>query len=291
MITLFSGTGSQIFLGTSAGTTASSAVTPWDDVLHRGWHEGVPENTLPAYYLLAKNGYHWGECDVRLTADKQIVLAHDSGITGMLNGVQTTLNVQDSTAAELKQLVLATHQAYGEIHIATLAELLELAKTVNIGIVIDVKSAAAMMQEEGNKILAKTVMASGWADHVIYMPLSINSAKWIREIDRNASFDFVTSVYDSNRESFLSGLANYQELLTGANTVGFDLNASAFGGDDVIAAIHGAGLSVSFWNVSNTNYYPYSPLRITYSGYGNAYIGREYIRRKQTELAAKYPTG
>ena len=287
---VYTGTGKSIEL--NAGGTAAAVdtpFTPWDDVLHRGWHEGVRENTLPAYYLLAKNGYCWGECDVRLTADNQIILCHDATITGTRDGVSVTLTVAESTADEITSLVLQTHKTYGDIHPCTLAQLLELSKTVNIGIVIDVKSAGNMMQEAGNKILAQTVVASGWADHVVYMPLSINAAKWIQEIDRNASFDFVSSVYDNNKESFISGLSGYQALLTGANTVGFDLNAAATGGEEVINAIHNAGLSVSFWGVGNTSFFPYNPLRVTYNAYSSAHLGRDYIRQQQSALATKYP--
>lgn len=284
---LFTGTGTKLQLSNSA---RSSDFTPWDDVLHRGWHEGVPENTLPTYYLIAQRGYSWGECDVRLTADKQIILCHNSTITGTRNGVSTTLDISQSTAEEITALVLQTHETYGDIHPCTLAQLLELAKTINIGIVIDVKSAGSMMQEEGNRILARTVVASGWADHVVYMPLGINAAKWIQSVDKNASFDFVTSVYDNNKESFMTNLSAYRELLTGGNTVGFDLNASAWGGDEVIDAIHDAGLSVSFWGVDNTSFFAKSPLRVTYGGYTSAKLGRQHILNQRAALAAQYPT-
>ena len=103
---------------------------------------------------------------------------------------------------------------------------------------------------------------TGWADHVVYMPLGINAAKWIQDVDKNASFDFVSSVYDSGKESFIANLSAYRELLTGGNTVGFDLNASAWGGDDVIDAIHNAGLNVSFWGVNNTSFFAKNPLRV-----------------------------
>lgn len=288
MITLFTGTGTTIRIDNSS----DSLFTPWDDVLHRGWHEGVPENTLPAYYLIARNGYHWGECDIRLSLDGHPVLAHDSTLTGTVDGVSTTMTVAESSVEELKTLVLANHSQFGPICPCTLTELLELAKHINIGIVLDIKSASNTVGETFYKNLAKTVVASGWADHVVYMPAAgINSAKWIQEIDRNASFDFVTSIYTSNKETFLSNLAGYRELLTGANTVGFDLNASSFGGEEVITAIHGEGLSVSFWNVNNTNIYPHGPLRVTYTGYKTAHLGRDYIQQKQTELDAKYANG
>lgn len=289
MTTFFTGTGTPIRID---GSAADLSITPWDDVLHRGWNSGVPDNTLPAFYLVWENGFSWGECDLRMSSDKQVILAHDNTISGKLNGVDTTLTVPDSTAQQLCSLVLQTHEKFGDIHPCTLAEVLDLAKTVNMGLVLDVKNGSnTFNNEEFHKILAATVVASGWAAHVVYMPTTLQGAKWIQEVDRNASFDFVASVYDSGKESFLSGLANYRELLTGANTVGFDLNTSAWGGEDVITAIHDAGLNVSFWNVSNTNFFQYSPLRVTYTGTGKANLGRDHIRQKRFDLATRYPSG
>ena len=118
----------------------------------------------------------------------------------------------------MKQLVLSNHATYGEIHPASLADLLELAKTINIGLVLDMQS-----------------------------------------------------------------------LLTSSNTVGYDFQGGV--SDECIEIVHNAGLSVSFWGISDTGHFRHNPLRVTYSGYGYAHLGRDYIRQKQADLAAKYPTG
>lgn len=279
---LYTGTGTQIPLS----DTSAALSTPWDDVLHRGWHEGVPDNTLPAYYLVKENGYSWGECDIRLSADGIPVLWHDSTVTGLRDGVSTTLTIAQSNASDITALVLKTHAQFGDIHPCTLEQLLDLAKTIGIGIVIDVKSAGNMTTEEGNKILARTVVASGWADHVIYMPLGTGAAKWIQEIDRNASFDFVSGI--TTVDKLPADFSGYTALLTGSNTVGFDFGAYAGMDKEIFTKVHDAGLSVSFWNVNNTEWFQYGPLRVTYNGYGNAHLGRDYHRQKQAELDTKY---
>lgn len=281
---LYTVSGTKIPIG--SGSASENVIkTPWDDVLHRGWHEGVPHNTLPAYYLVAQNGYKWGECDVRMSADGVMVLCHDATITGNLNGVSTTLTVAESMAAEITSLVLANHATFGEIHPCTLEQLLELAKIIDIGIVIDVKSASNMLQEENNKILARTVVASGWADHVIYMPLSQNAAKFIQSVDRNASFDFVSSI--TSVDKLPTDLSSMTSLLTGSNTVGYDFGAYDGMDEEIFTKVHEAGLSVSFWNVGNANWFKYNPLRVTYNGYGNAHVGRDYIEQKRAELETK----
>jgi hypothetical protein len=85
----------------------------------------------------------------------------------------------------------------------------------------------------------------------------------------------------------LPNLEPYQALRTGSNTVGFDFQAGT--GDDVLQAVKDAGLSISFWNVGNSNVFSQSPRRVTYSSYSNAHLGRDYIRQQQNALAAKYP--
>ena len=285
--TFFTGTGSPITMDQLPGDTFH---TPWDDVLHRGWNAGVPDNTLPAFYLIRKNGFSWGECDLRMSSDKQVILAHDNTVRGILDGTETTLTVPESTASEICSLVLQTHDTFGDIHPCTLAEVLELAKIMDINLVLDIKNASnTINNEEFHKILAATVVASGWATHVIYMPTGIQSAKWIQEVDRNASFDFVSAI--TAVDKLPADFTEMQSLLTGANTVGYDFAAYADMDEEIFTRVHEAGLSVSFWNVNNTNFFKFSPLRITYTGTGNANLGRNYIRQKQAELAAAYPTG
>lgn len=243
------------------GTTTIKKV-PWDTVIHRGWVSSVTENTLPAMYLTKQNGYDWAECDIRFTSDGVPVLAHNTTVTSE-DGTMV-ITVASSTLAELQAIVLETHETFGEITVPTLAEVLDMARFNNLGIVIDVKTGGT----ENMATLAEVVLSSGWASHVIYMPMNTTNAKAIQAIDRNASFDFVSSV--STLDS-LPDLAPYQDLLTGANTVGFDFNSpttDADGGMDtaIFDTVRAAGLSVSFWNIRKTAYITYmdaGPLRIT----------------------------
>lgn len=279
----YNGKGEKISIETSGNSSAIGK--PWADVLHQGWNEGVPGNTLPAYYLVKENGYEWGECDIRLTSDLIPVVYHNASVTGTVDGVETTLTIAESTAAEVTAVVLQTHDTYGDIHVPTLAELLDLARCLGIGMVLDIKSAGNMLNADNNKILAKTVLASGWAEHCVYMPLSTDMAAAIQSVDKNASFDFVSYAADTDS---LPNLTAYTALLTGANTVGFDFNASVTdseGGlpNEMFDKLRENGLSVSFWNIRSGNYSTYfdvAPLRVTYAGYGSARLGQTYLNQK-----------
>lgn len=72
---------------------------------HRGLHSGdskIPENSIPAFRLAAAHGYGV-ELDVRLTADKQLVVFHDADLSRMC-GVDRT--VSQCTYEELSQFRL-----------------------------------------------------------------------------------------------------------------------------------------------------------------------------------------
>lgn len=266
----------------------------FDNVLHRGWTDGVPDNTLPAFYLTVVNGYKWAECDIRMSSDSIPVLSHNATITGTVDDVETTLTIANSTAEEIKKLVLQTHAKYGEIKVSTLSELLDMAKYINLGIVIDFKAGGGLNSVDNNKIVAKTVLESGWSKHCIYMPLDTNMATAIQSIDKNASFDFVKSGITS--VDGLGTLDDYKTLLTGANTVNFNIQATVKDSEGglpsvVFDTLRENGLGCSFWGVNANGYSTYmdkSPSRICYQYSDYAYLGKKYCDDKKNEYDLKY---
>lgn len=106
-------------------------------IAHRGASEDVPEHTLAAYQAALDQGADGVECDVRLTADMQLVCVHDRTVNRTSNGrgVVSTLEL-----AELRELDFGSWKAplddpeapdragpEGEPHrVLTLERLLEL---------------------------------------------------------------------------------------------------------------------------------------------------------------------
>ncbi len=68
---------------------------------HRGAAANAPENTLPAFELAFREGADGVECDVRLTADCQVVCIHDAD-TGRV--ASTSMLVEEHSLEELQQL-------------------------------------------------------------------------------------------------------------------------------------------------------------------------------------------
>ena len=74
-------------------------------IAHRGLHglyEDIPENSLPAFSYAVEKGYPV-EIDIRLTADKKIVVFHDASLKRMCGDARKP---EECTLAELKELSL-----------------------------------------------------------------------------------------------------------------------------------------------------------------------------------------
>ena len=85
---------------------------------HRGASADLPENTLAACSLAAEQGADGIELDVQLSADKQIVVFHDSTLERLAGSKR---KVSDLTVSQLKDIDLGEGQT-----IPTLDELLEM---------------------------------------------------------------------------------------------------------------------------------------------------------------------
>ncbi len=70
-------------------------------IAHRGFSAVAPENTLPAFQRAIDAGADMIEFDVRLTADKQFVVIHDSTLERTTNGCGL---VENHTLSQLQML-------------------------------------------------------------------------------------------------------------------------------------------------------------------------------------------
>ncbi|NBB79102.1 MAG: glycerophosphodiester phosphodiesterase [Verrucomicrobia bacterium] len=75
-------------------------------IAHRGASANAPENTLPAFALAWKEGADGVECDVRLTADGQVICFHDAD-TERVAGQK--LEVASTDYAKLSELDVGSH--------------------------------------------------------------------------------------------------------------------------------------------------------------------------------------
>ncbi|HSO88456.1 MAG TPA: glycerophosphodiester phosphodiesterase family protein [Draconibacterium sp.] len=109
-------------------------------IAHRGAHQGIPENSLPAYRKAIDLGCDFVEIDIRTTKDGQFVSVHNSTIDNYVEG--KTGSVKNMTLAELRALDIGSKigEKWKNTRIPTFEEILQVCQGT-IGIYLDLKDA------------------------------------------------------------------------------------------------------------------------------------------------------
>jgi len=144
-------------------------------VAHRGVHDRIPENSLPAYKKAIEVGCDFVEIDVRTTKDGKFVSMHNAKIDSYVSGVKG--KVHDYTLKQLRAYDIGkkTGSEWKGTRIPTFEEILELCRG-KIGIYLDLKKAPV---PELVKVIKKFGMEK---DIIWYIPA--NEAKHINDLKR-----------------------------------------------------------------------------------------------------------
>jgi len=108
-------------------------------VAHRGAHEGIPENTLPAYARAIELGADFVEIDVRTTKDGRLVSIHNASVESYAEGHSG--RVAEMTYDELRALDVGARIApeWVGTRIPLVEDILDLCRN-KIGIYLDLKA-------------------------------------------------------------------------------------------------------------------------------------------------------
>jgi glycerophosphoryl diester phosphodiesterase len=109
-------------------------------VAHRGAHQGIPENSLPAYQKAIDLGADFVEIDVRTTKDGKFVSVHNDSIDAYVAGASG--KIRELTLAELRRfdIGLRIGPKWQGTRVPTFEEILDLCRG-KIGIYLDLKDA------------------------------------------------------------------------------------------------------------------------------------------------------
>ena len=130
---------------------------------HRGARLIAPENTMAAYAAAIDSGADGIELDVHLTADGQVVCAHDAVLTGA-DGARVVLG--DGTRDEVARLDVGT-LAHGTHRVPLLGEVLDLVSATDTVLNIELKHGDAPYRGLERAVL-DLVDAAGLADRVVH---------------------------------------------------------------------------------------------------------------------------
>lgn len=111
-------------------------------VAHRGAHQGIPENTIPAYTKAIELGIDFVEVDARTTKDGKIVSVHNEDLSSYTQGT-VKAKVRELTLAEIKTVDVGSRVGpqWKDARVPTLEEVMDACKG-KVGIYLDFKDAS-----------------------------------------------------------------------------------------------------------------------------------------------------
>ena len=272
---------------------------------HRGACAERPEHTLAAYALALDQGADFVEPDIVPTKDGHLVARHENEISGTTNIAdhpefadrRTTKTIEgnpvtgwfteDFTLAELKTLrarerlpqLRPANSAYADESIATLDEVIALAKTRGKGVVAEIKH-SSYFASVGLPLEARLVDAfarHGWSgadDPVWIESFEVENLKALRGNTRLKLVQLLESSgapVDGGAESYaamatpagLKAIAAYADAIGPAKTliVPRDGDGRSLPPTSLVADAHAAGLKVIAWTFRPENFFLPAELR------------------------------
>lgn len=233
---IMSGTSSDTFSPTGKATRAQCAVVfcLYNDaqkenktadkqvrlVNHRGYSLEAPENTMSAYALSVRKGYHYVETDVQFTKDNVPVLIHDTTIDRTSNG---TGNVADLTYGQLQNYDFSYKSnsserwpGYEGTKIATFEEFISFCSRNHLHPYIEMK--IPMTQSQVHTLFELTKQYN-MQDNVTWISFYVNDLLHLRDYDDAAPLCLLVNKVDSN------AIKNAQLLKNGKDTITIGANS------------------------------------------------------------------
>ena len=215
-------------------------------VNHRGYNTTAPENTLPAYILSAKKGFHYVETDVSFTSDNVPVLLHDDTIDRTSNG---TGNISDLTLEQVRQYDFGSWKssAYAGSKIPTLEEFLVLCRNLGLHPYLELKPNYGDSYQDRVSDVVDVVNRLGMRGKVSYISFATAYLSVVKEFDPQARLVQVCNSVNYNNIDYI---ARAQTLKTSSNEVIIDSGSSAA---SEINACKQAGFPLEVWTVNTKN--------------------------------------
>jgi glycerophosphoryl diester phosphodiesterase/HEAT repeat protein len=189
---------------------------------HRTANRDLPENSLQSLAFAARMGCDIVEVDVRQTLDGDLVLNHD-GLLDRFTDATGDVETTDERELDLMDFGVWMGARFKGTHIAHFDEALRLARDLNIGLYLDIKTKGI-----GQKVLA-ALAREGMTDRVIF------GGEWddIQRLDPDANADLSEGVQPGFTRDFVQSL-HAQNKIVIAN---FILNGHEFDLDGMKQAI------------------------------------------------------
>jgi glycerophosphoryl diester phosphodiesterase len=156
---------------------------------HRGNSMHAPENTLPALESARRQGASSCEIDVMLSRDREIVLCHDELLDRTTDGKG---KVGDHDLEALKMLDAGAwfSPEFAGTRIPTLAETIEAARVLGLGLVVEIKERRRLEEMIGR--LGEVLDATRALDDLVLLSFDHPSLLRAKEEIRGARTEIIT---------------------------------------------------------------------------------------------------
>ena len=200
-------------------------------ISHRGYTQGAPENTMPAFLLSKKKGYKYVEADVAFTSDGVAVMLHDNTIDRTSNG---SGNIANMTYAQALTYDFGSWYSadYAGTKIPTFKEFILLCKNVGLYPYIELKE-GSYTQEQITSVV-DAVRAVGMQGNVTYTSFSSTFLGYVKAAEPGARLGYCKNVLTESEITVANGLKTdtnevflniYYPVLT-ANNIKFAIDAN-----------------------------------------------------------------
>jgi glycerophosphoryl diester phosphodiesterase len=212
-------------------------------IAHRGLSAIERENTCPAFVAAANRSY-WGiETDIHVTADGKFVVIHDETPERVSNGAWT-LNVEESTAEQLQQVLLpdldgSTHRP--DIRLPFLEDYIAICKKYGKVAVLELKN---LFPEDQVARVVEELRRLEYLEGTVFISFKWDNCVALRKL------------LPEHKIQYLVGSAGVtQEKIDKMIAHRFDLDVR---GDmlskNTVDQMHAAGLEVNVWTIDKPEY-------------------------------------
>lgn len=206
-------------------------------VAHQGFDGEYPGNSLPAFNSAFAFGSTKVECDVQITADKIIILSHDTVLSDY--GLSST-NIIDTNYVNIASLVRTSGRnisRFTDLRVCTLDEYLRIGDYYNYNYVIDIGDTFNI--DNINYLIEKCLP---YYDRCLFIS---KNADLLNEIKKAG--DTLTELYQTTNIDI--DLLISESLENNFDFVGFPYPSAS---SEVVEKIHNAGLLTNAFTFSGT---------------------------------------
>lgn len=177
-------------------------------VSHRGYHVGIPENSLPAFRESRKHGYTYVEADIRFTKDNIPILTHEYLLENIAknadgSSLEKSKNIGNMTYEQLCEydFGIAVGEEYKGLKVTKFEDFIKLCDELNLYPYLDLKD---NYNDERLNILIDIVDKYNMQDKVTWCKYFKN----VLEKLPNAKVGYSCGALDY---SFLDDIVNYKK--------------------------------------------------------------------------------